>query len=181
MSRSPKEINYVEKFEKWNHKNCTRVDLCGQKKVVKCTQVYDGDTCWVAVFINDEDEQPIEVKVRMLSYDSPEIRTKDVQEKQEGIHCKEVLESLILGKLLFAQFGNPTHPNSRDKWGRCLATLSVGKVSDGKEGEIPITGDVIGEDNEICSDLINVNEYMIEHTRSYEYEGGTKRKFGTEY
>jgi len=157
------------------------VDLCGQKKIVKCTQVYDGDTCWVAVFINDEDQEPIEVKVRMLSYDSPEIRTRDKEEKEQDLCCKDILSSLILGKLVFAEFGNPQHPNSRDKWGRCLATLSVAKVSDAKEGDVPATADVVNEDNEVCDDLINVNKYMLQHSRSYEYEGGTKRKFGTDY
>ena len=61
----------------------------------KCIDVYDGDTIHVAMIYNDVLS---DFSLRMYGYNSAEIKTKNVEEKANGLRAKEHMKELILGK-----------------------------------------------------------------------------------
>ena len=58
--------------------------------------VYDGDT--VTLMIDQGMKHFARVKVRMVGINTPEIRTKDLEEKARGYAAKDYLKSRIEGK-----------------------------------------------------------------------------------
>lgn len=88
----------------------------------KCVKVYDGDTLHI---VAEVEGKPYRFIIRMYGYDSPELRTKNPDEKKAGYAAKSFLEQRVLGKMVYVHI----HP-TREKYGRVLATLSD------KEGEI---------------------------------------------
>jgi endonuclease YncB( thermonuclease family) len=67
----------------------------GQTKKAKVIEIYDGDTCTIAMWIGF---QRYSFKLRLYGIDTPELRTKNAAEKEAGYKAKEYLCSLILGK-----------------------------------------------------------------------------------
>ena len=57
------------------------------------------------------------VKVRMIGINTPEIRTKDLDEKQRGYQAKEYLRSRIEGKTVIV------HTQKKGKFGRWLGVI----------------------------------------------------------
>lgn len=80
-------------------------------KVLEC---YDGDTITIAIVWN---KKPYRMKCRLEGIDTPEIRTKNLQEKQRGMEAKHYLSSLIEGKIV------KIHCGHWDKYGRLLGTI----------------------------------------------------------
>jgi endonuclease YncB( thermonuclease family) len=62
----------------------------------KCVEVYDGDTYTMVIDLGFYTYTSIRVRVK--SIDTPEIRTKDLVEKQAGIAARDRVKELILGK-----------------------------------------------------------------------------------
>ena len=94
---------------------------CG--KVVK---VYDGDTIYIA---STELKCPIPNKTFMFSIrikhiDSPEMRTKNEYEKVLAKKAKQVMEDLVLNKMVTLE--DVTHEK---KWGRILAVVKVDGIN----------------------------------------------------
>ena len=88
----------------------------------KCVAVYDGDTCKVVGIRRGE---KVKVTIRLHGIDSPEIRTKDPDEKVAAIKARDVLRTRILNKMINVRFV------CADKYhGREVAILSD------REGEI---------------------------------------------
>lgn len=92
----------------------------GQVKIAKCVDVYDGDTITV-VFKHDNKYQKF--KVRMLGYDSPELRTRDADEKEYAREAKKQLSEKLLGKIFKLECGK------FDKYGRLLGTVVLNGVN----------------------------------------------------
>ena len=113
----------------------------------KVISVYDGDTCTVAIecptigyrcgIFRHYKSQIVNIKVRMLGYDSPEMkpRKKDksdrsrtvvqiAQEKLDAQECKKMLSDLVLNKIVRVEI-NPNPP--MDNFGRLLANLFIGE------------------------------------------------------
>ena len=91
----------------------------------KVIHIYDGDTCWVAISIPTQDERfRIEyLTVRMLEYDSPEMRTTGgVDHKPYGKEVRDVFQVLALNKMVIISIPVPNKP---DPYGRVLAHLYV--------------------------------------------------------
>lgn len=65
----------------------------------KVISVYDGDTitCMLDLGFNIH----VKEKFRLYGIDTPEIRTKDLQEKKEGYRSKARLEELIKNKEIY--------------------------------------------------------------------------------
>ena len=89
---------------------------------VKITSVYDGDTVtgdvdlgfgiWI-----------FKQKFRLLGIDTPELRTKDEEEKKRGYAARDRLRELILGKTVrIRSFG-------KGKYGRWLVEIWLDKMS----------------------------------------------------
>ena len=120
--------------------------------------IYDGDTCTVGFKWKGE---LFKTKVRMLGYDSPEMKPrKNVEKRDEEIaaahRAKDFLNNSTKDKLLWIEF------EKFDKYGRPLATLYT-------------------EHSPKCcffsKTRVNINELMIQKGHGYPYDGGTKTKF----
>ena len=79
--------------------------------------VYDGDT--VTLMIDQGMKHFARVKVRLVGINTPEIRTKDLDEKKRGLEAKEYLKSRIEGKTVIV------HTVKKGKFGRWLGVLWV--------------------------------------------------------
>jgi len=84
----------------------------------KITSVYDGDTVTGDIdlgfytFIHDQ-------KFRLLGINTPEIRTKNLDEKKKGYLAKEEVERLILNKTVRIV------SHGKGKYGRWLVEIFV--------------------------------------------------------
>jgi endonuclease YncB( thermonuclease family) len=135
----------------WSDTSIEQFSLNGRIILGKVVSVYDGDTCKVNLFVGNDLKQ---FTVRMMGYDSPELRTKNTTEKQCGNVSKTVLIKLVEGhivKLECLEF---------DKYGRLLANVFI-RVANGEE--------------------LNVNEFMISNHFGHSYLGGSKSTFDDLY
>ena len=81
----------------------------------ECLSVYDGDT--ITLMIDQGMKHFARVKVRMIGINTPEIRTKDQDEKQRGYQAKEYLQNRIEGKTVIV------HTVKKGKFGRWLGVI----------------------------------------------------------
>jgi endonuclease YncB( thermonuclease family) len=135
----------------WSDTSIEQFSLNGRIILGKVVSVYDGDTCKVNLFVSNDLKQ---FTVRMMGYDSPEMRTKNTTEKQCGNVSKTALIKLVEGhivKLECLEF---------DKYGRLLANVFI-RVANGEE--------------------LNVNEFMISNHFGHSYLGGSKSTFDELY
>tara|TARA_B100000902_G_scaffold355085_1_gene367754 strand:- start:498 stop:857 length:360 start_codon:yes stop_codon:yes gene_type:complete len=112
----------------------------------KCTRVVDGDT--IDANIDLGFDITIHKRIRLAGIDSPESRTRDLEEKKRGLASKDRLIELIdKGDLIL---------ESREvgKYGRVLGTLHIQQ-----------------EDSE----PININDTLVKEGYAVEYWGGKKK------
>ena len=125
---------------------------CYNFRVVKINRVVDGDTIDVTIDLGFDLMK--KERVRIAGVDTPEKRTRDLEEKALGIDAtnwmKEKLEGAIKGddELVI----RTELKGGVGKYGRLLGWLYVG-----------------------TSDL-SLNEEMITEGYAWEYDGGTKKK-----
>ena len=125
---------------------------CYNFRVVKINRVVDGDTIDVTIDLGFDLMK--KERVRIAGVDTPEKRTRDLEEKALGIDAtnwmKEKLEGAIKGD---DELTIRTElKGGVGKYGRLLGWLYVGE------------GDV------------SLNEQMITEGYAWEYDGGTKKK-----
>ncbi len=129
----------------------------GYQCQAKVTSVYDGDTLRVVFVYRSE---VIQYKVRMLGYDSPEMRplrsapNREVT-KAAALRAKAAISERVLGKIVTMKCGG------FDKYGRLLATLYTGGVPEGGHAALTM-------------DEQSVNDWMIASGYGVPYDGGTK-------
>lgn len=136
----------------------------------KVVDVYDGDTIKLVLpFIIKTSKykykfldkllkkrdiiQMYKWNCRLTGIDTPEIRTKNLQEKEFGIMVRDKLREKILNNLLFVKCG------VFDKYGRLLVTLY-----DSEEN--------LKKDN-------SINKWLINNKYAKEYNGGKKQEWFT--
>ena len=125
---------------------------CYNFRVVKINRVVDGDTIDVTIDLGFDLMK--KERVRIAGVDTPEKRTRDLEEKALGIDAtnwmKEKLEGAIKGddELVI----RTELKGGVGKYGRLLGWLYVG------DGEV------------------SLNEQMIIEGYAWEYDGGTKKK-----
>lgn len=129
-----------------NAKDVTLFSLKGNRYPCRIVSVYDGDTC-TALF--KMDKKFVKFKVRMLGYDSPEMKPRlNIPDrdkiKEDANAAKEALILKTKNEKIIIECGD------WDKYGRLLGTLYDGNL--------------------------NINEWMIESEYGYRYDGGRKRK-----
>lgn len=83
--------------------------------IAEVISVYDGDTFTCNVDLGFKTYK--RVKVRLLGIDTPEIRTRDLEEKKRGYESKEWLSNKILGKKILL------HTSEKGKFGRWLGYI----------------------------------------------------------
>lgn len=109
--------------------------------------VYDGDT--VTLMIDQGMKHFARVKVRMIGIDTPEIRTKDLDEKKRGYAAKDYLKSRIEGKTIIVQ------TLKKGKFGRWLGVM----------WDYTEDADELGE---------SLNDEMIRVGHAKAYDGGKR-------
>ena len=125
---------------------------CYNFRVTKIDKVLDGDTIDVTIDLGFDLYK--KERVRIAGVDTPEKRTRDLEEKALGIDAtnwlKEKLTETIKGdeELLI----RTELKGGVGKYGRLLGWLYVGESN------------------------ISLNELMIEEGYAWEYDGGTKQK-----
>ena len=92
----------------------------GKNMEGKVVSVYDGDTVKIIMKVNDEF---IKFNCRLSGIDTPEIRTKNSNEKKYGIFVRDKLREKILNKIV------TVHCLKFDKYGRLLVTLFIDNCS----------------------------------------------------
>jgi len=117
---------------------------------IKLDRVVDGDT--IDAYIDLGFDISVKKRIRFMGINTPETRTKDLEEKAKGLAAKDRLKSILEG-------ANTIQLNSHGigKFGRCLGELHV-DVLDGKD----------------CLTLVNVNKLLINEGHATEYYGGKK-------
>lgn len=107
------EINWDEITDKTN-----MFTLEGQTIRGKCVSVYDGDTIKCVFPIpNTSDNQLYKWNCRLGRVDTPELRTKNLKEKEFGKKVRDNLRSEILNKIVELKCGE------FDKYGRLLVEV----------------------------------------------------------
>ena len=125
---------------------------CYNFRVVSVDKVLDGDTIYVTIDLGFDLNK--KERVRIAGVDTPEKRTRDLEEKVLGIDAtnwmKEHLEDTINGddELII----RTELKGGVGKYGRLLGWLYVG------------------------DDVVSLNEQMITEGYAWEYDGGTKQK-----
>ena len=125
---------------------------CYNFRVTKIVKVLDGDT--IDVLIDLGFDLYKKERVRIAGVDTPEKRTRDLEEKELGIHAtnwmKDKLTETIKGD---EELTIRTElKGGMGKYGRLLGWLYVGE------------------------DTVSLNEQMITEGYAWEYDGGTKQK-----
>lgn len=125
---------------------------CYNFRVVSIDKVLDGDTIDVTIDLGFDLYK--KERVRIAGVDTPEKRTKDLEEKELGIDAtnwmKEKLEGAISGD---DELTIRTElVGGMGKYGRLLGWLYIGDAE------------------------VSLNEQMITEGYAWEYDGGTKKK-----
>ena len=125
---------------------------CYNFRVTKIDKVLDGDTIDVTIDLGFDLYK--KERVRIAGVDTPEKRTRNLEEKELGIHAtnwlKEKLESTLDGDDQL--FIRTELVGGTGKYGRLLGWCYIG-------------------DSEV-----SLNEQMITEGYAWEYDGGTKQK-----
>ena len=119
--------------------------LEGNKYTAKIVYIYDGDTIH-CVF--KEFGKLYKWNCRIMNVDTPELRTKNLKEKEMGYKVRDILHEKLLEKIV------TIHTYEFDKYGRLLIDV-----------ELP------DENNKLLS------TWLIENKYAYEYHGGTKQSW----
>ena len=117
---------------------------------VKLDRVIDGDT--IDCMIDLGFDVSTKKRIRFLGINTPESRTRDLEEKKKGLEAKARLKEIL-------ENANEIHLDSHGlgKYGRVLGQLHVDHV-----------------DNVTSPTMINVNELLIKEGHAVEYHGGKR-------
>ena len=117
---------------------------------IKLDRVIDGDT--VDAHIDLGFDISVKKRIRFMGINTPESRTRDLEEKARGLAAKDRLKAILEGAKTIQLCSHGV-----GKYGRCLGELSI-DVVDGKQG---LT-------------LQSVNQLLIKEGHAVEYHGGKR-------
>lgn len=96
----------------------------GRKCEGKVVKVYDGDTCHIVFPLTDkEPERLYKWNCRLINIDTPELRTKNLKEKEFGKQVRDFLKERILNKVVTVECLD------FDKYGRLLVEIFIEEES----------------------------------------------------
>jgi micrococcal nuclease len=114
------------------------------------TRVIDGDT--VDCVIDLGFDMQMNARIRLAGIDTPESRTRDLEEKRFGKYAKEWLTNHLVGTNMVVQ---TEYNKEKGKYGRVIGTLWV--------------------------DGVNLNHLMLEEHIAVEYSGGNKEEIAAKH
>ena len=104
------------KWENFTEDNVPAFSLRGQKHLAKITSVYDGDTLKACFPFGDK---MFIWNCRLAGVDTPELRTRNTEEKKFGYQVRDELRKLIDKKVVIV------YCDEFDKYGRLLVRLEL--------------------------------------------------------
>jgi len=117
---------------------------------IKLDRVVDGDT--VDAYIDLGFDVSVKKRIRFMGINTPESRTRDLEEKARGLAAKDRVKQLLDG------CKNVTlKSHGVGKFGRCLGEIMLDMV----DGQEKLT-------------LENLNELLIKEGHAVEYHGGKR-------
>ena len=122
----------------------------------KLDRIIDGDT--VDAVIDLGFDVSVHKRIRLAGIDTPESRTRDLEEKERGLASKARLEEMLEGGEFILE------SKEVGKYGRVLGTLFIEKISEDNLTAEPQTIQ------------ININETLVREGYAVEYWGGKKKK-----
>ena len=115
---------------------------------VEIKRIVDGDT--VDVMVDLGFNTHVKRRIRMYGINTPESRTRDLEEKARGLASKERLKELLEGKkIVMRSWG-------QGKYGRTLGELFV------------------EEETELGPDFTNINDTLVKEGFAEPYFGGKR-------
>jgi micrococcal nuclease len=117
---------------------------------IKLDRVIDGDT--IDAHIDLGFDVSIKKRIRFMGINTPESRTRDLEEKARGLAAKDRVKQLLEGA---SEIQLKSH--GVGKYGRCLGELHI-DIVDGKEKMT----------------LESINELLIKEGHAVEYHGGKR-------
>ena len=117
---------------------------------IKLDRVVDGDT--IDAYIDLGFDISVKKRIRFMGINTPESRTRDLEEKARGLAAKDRLKNLLEGTKTIQ-----LKSHGIGKYGRCLGELHIDIV----DGQDKIT-------------LESVNELLIKEGHAVEYHGGKR-------
>jgi len=117
---------------------------------ISLLRVVDGDTIDAEIDLGFDIK--VKKRIRFLGINTPESRTKDLEEKAKGLAAKDRVKQLLEG------CKNITlNSHGVGKFGRCLGEIQLDMV----DGQEKLT-------------LVNLNELLISEGHAVEYHGGKR-------
>jgi micrococcal nuclease len=107
-------MNHLEALNTCTYKNTKKFCITGRYQA-KILKVYDGDTITIALCPFQTDIWKF--NVRLLGYNSAEIKSKNPDEKAKALQARDFLQSLILNKIVEIDI------TGGDKYGRLLGVI----------------------------------------------------------
>lgn len=128
-------------------------------KLAKCVHVYDGDTVQVVFPV-----QGILYRwsCRLSGVDTPELRTRNKQEKAYGYHVRDALREKLSNKMVMV------HCGEFDKYGRLLGQIYLKDDYDVQNG-----GGNNGDSDDLQKN--SINQWLIDNNFAFPYDGGSKK------
>ena len=117
---------------------------------IKLDRVIDGDT--IDAYIDLGFDVSVKKRIRFMGINTPESRTRDLEEKARGLAAKDRLKNLLEGANTIQLCSHGV-----GKYGRCLGELHIDTV----DGQEKMT-------------LENLNELLIREGHAVEYHGGKR-------
>tara|TARA_R100001594_G_scaffold126921_1_gene164362 strand:+ start:1645 stop:2025 length:381 start_codon:yes stop_codon:yes gene_type:complete len=119
----------------------------------KLDRVIDGDT--IDAHIDLGFDVTIHKRIRLAGIDTPESRTRDLEEKARGLAAKEYLVTVLSSGDFILE------SKEVGKYGRVLGTILLNAKLNGYETD---------------EEYININDLLIEEGFAVKYDGGSKNK-----
>ena len=116
----------------------------------KLDRVIDGDTIDVNIDLGFDIK--IKKRVRFAGINTPESRTRDLEEKARGLAAKDRVKAVLAENETFT-----LKSNEIGKYGRVLGTIHLNKL-DGKD----------------CLTQVCLNDQLIKEGHGVEYHGGKR-------
>ena len=117
---------------------------------IKLDRVIDGDT--IDANIDLGFDISVKKRIRFMGINTPESRTRDLEEKARGLAAKDSVKQLLEGADVIQ-----LESHGVGKYGRCLGELCIDVV----DGQEKVT-------------LENVNQLLIKEGHAVEYHGGKR-------
>jgi|TARA_E500000305_G_C4012299_1_gene233461 micrococcal nuclease len=137
---------------------------CYNFRVISIDKIVDGDTIDVTFDLGFDICKS--ERIRVAGIDSPEKRTRNLEEKELGIEASEWLECQLEGAIAGKEdlVIKTELEGGKGKFGRLLGWLYIGYPE--CENDCKCN----------CHHQSSINETMVEKGYAWEYDGGTKSK-----